>query len=475
MTALTFSPSRARPSVVLLMAGAALLVVLGLTGITQRLAFEEPSTLKYALTVAGPLFLMVAVTAERPLLLIAATIVVAAPFAGFQATVSTYDIPLLWPLLAMAIVALAFEDREPGSTPLAWAGIGAVPLLLVPIANGLDTGDFIQTLLTLLVVAWVVYRACQTPEGLPIVIGALIASATVQSVIAIWEYKTGSKLNLYGGAGTDVFGKQYFYAFENANRPIRSLYDPISLGNVLAIAGPLLVVAGLRTRGALRWAVGGAAVLIALALALSLSRMSWIGFVVGIALSIVLLPRRQRRQAAMVSLLGVVVVVGLALTVGGSSLRERFSTLQNPTSKQYSTGSGDERRLAIWDAALQVFAEHPAEGVGVGRLANQIQRRVANVGTYTHAHSVYFQLVAEAGVLGIALLVTFLVGIWSSVRTALRRDPVIGAGMAGAAVALLICWTTDWVIIYANVAASVAVLLGLLAAVGRTPTQRSPA
>jgi hypothetical protein len=52
---------------------------------------------------------------------------------------------------------------------------------------------------------------------------------------------------------------------------------------------------------------------------------------------------------------------------------------------------------------------------------------------------------------------------------------VIGAGMAGAAVALLICWTTDWVIIYANVAASVAVLLGLLAAVGRTPTQRSPA
>jgi hypothetical protein len=39
--------------------------------------------------------------------------------------------------------------------------------------------------------------------------------------------------------------------------------------------------------------------------------------------------------------------------------------------------------------------------------------------------------------------------------------------LAGAAIALLICWTTDWVIHNPPVAASVAVILGAIAAGGR--------
>ena len=476
MTALTFSTSRGRPLVVLMVSFCACLVALGLAGVTQEYAFDEPSTLKYALTVAGPLFLMLVITAERPLLLVAAAIAVASPFAGFQATMSSYDIPLLWPLLLVAAVAIIFEDEtQGGRTAMTLPGLLAVPLLLVPIADGLDTDDFVRTLGTLLAVAWVTYRAASLRGGMTIMMGAVAMSALLQAVLALWEYKTGSRLHLYGGAGTAVFGGKYFYTFEDANRPVGSLYDPISLGNVLAISVPVLLVLALRARGAARLAVGGIGVLVALALAVSLSRMSWIGCFAGLVLAVALLPRSIRGQTMLVGALGTVLIVVLALGLGGSSLRNRFLTLQDPTAKQSATATGDNRRVAIWGAAIDVFQEHPVQGVGVGRLANEIQKRVANVGTYTHAHSVYFQLLAEAGILGLALLITFVIGVWTSVRQALRRDRVLGAGMAGAALALMICWTTDWVLVYANVAASVAVVLGLIAAAGRTAIRRPAA
>jgi O-antigen ligase len=446
---------------------------LGAVGITQSMAFQQPSPLKYGITIGAPLLVMLAATVRRPLTVFAPVIVVAAPFASFQAFVGGYSIPLLLPLVGMAAVAACFDGNARSDlTLLGGAAVIAGPLLLVPIIDGTQVRDFVESLLSLLLVAWIVARTAREPGGMTLIIGAIITGALLQSAIAIWEARTGSRLNLYSGAGTQVFGNQYFYSFDDTNRPVGSLFDPISLGNVLAIAGPLIVAMGARVRGNLRWMLAAGGVVLSLALALSLSRMAWIGFFAGTIVALLLLPRRERRLVGAACAIAAVVVVFLALTLGGAGLRTRFDTLRNPTDTQYSTGTGDQRRIAIWGAALAVFSEHPVAGVGVGHLEGEIQRRVANVGTYTHAHSTYFQMIGEAGVLGLALLAVFLAGLAEALRTVLRRDRVLGAGLAGSVVALLICWTTDWVIIYPNVSASVGALLGLVAAAGQRSASR---
>jgi O-antigen ligase len=452
---------------------AALAALAGAAGITQHVAFQQPSPLKYAITIGGPLLVLLAVSVPRPLTVLAPIVIIAAPFGSFSAVFGGYTIPLMLPLLALAAVAICFDgDARADLTPLGLAGLLAVPLLLIPIKDGTQTHDFVESLVTLLAVAWVVSRTAREPGGIPLVIGAVLASALLQSALAIWEAKTGSRLNLYNGAGNQVFGDQYFYTFEDETRPVGSLFDPISLGNVLAIAGPLAVAAAARLRGTWRWIVLGAALIVTLALTLSLSRMAWIGFAVGGVVTIALLPKYDRRRIGLLAVVGLVVVAVVALAIGGSSLRTRFNSVGDPTSSKYTTGSGDQRRLDIWNAAIHVFAEHPIAGVGVGRLENEIQNRVANVGTYTHAHSTYFQLLGEDGLLGLALLAVFLAGLVVALRDVLRQDRVLGAGLIGASVALLICWTTDFVIVYSNVSGSIAVLLGLVAAAGRLARAR---
>jgi len=80
----------------------------------------------------------------------------------------------------------------------------------------------------------------------------------------------------------------YFFAYGAQNRPTGSLYDPISLGNVLALICPLALVLSASARtAAARFLALAALLLIGVALTLSLSRMSWIAAVAGVAVVII--------------------------------------------------------------------------------------------------------------------------------------------------------------------------------------------
>ncbi len=88
------------------------------------------------------------------------------------------------------------------------------------------------------------------------------------------------------------------FAFGKESRPTGSLYDPNSLGNILALTCPvaLLLAATARTTTA-RLLATRAALMIGVGLTLSLSRMSWIGAVAGAGVAIVLLPSPHRWRA----------------------------------------------------------------------------------------------------------------------------------------------------------------------------------
>jgi len=368
------------------------------------------------------------------------------------------------------------------------AGVLAFPLLLVPLALGSDNHPFITTLALLLAVAWVVCRTAEEPGGMQVVIGAVAVSATLQGAIAIWQRITGHQLNLYSAAGTAQFAKNYFYTYGTSLRPTGSLPDPISLGNVLAIAMPPIAAMAVRAKTwSLRISLIAAVVIVGTGLVLTLSRMSWIGAFAGLIIGALLLPRPSRR-AVLPMLVAGVVGVGIAGTIiVGPSISGRVTSILHPTSTtgvsadQKGVAAGDQNRLEYWKVAVDdAFLRHPIAGIGIDNMAPFIIDRVATTGagirtgtiTFIHAHSTYFQLLGEGGLFALTLLVLLLRGMYRDVRDGLLAHPILGAGLAGGVVALLICWTTDWVIRNSPVAAAVAVLLGALAGAGRIGRQR---
>lgn len=453
------------------------------TGVTQAVVFQQASTLKYGLTIVAPLLLLLVARSAHPVRVITIPAIVVAPFvnanAGFGGTRVSVIVPLL---IAGAILAVWTSGARARRSSLALSGFLAFPLLLIPLANGTAVRTYVTTLALMLALAWLVSQTARQPGGMTAVLGAVAFSGAIQSVIALWEARTGHTLNLYSAAGTQQYATNYFYTYGSTKRPTGSFSDPISLGNALAIALPLTVVLALHVRERLqRAAAVAAAILIAVALTLSLSRASWIGAALGILLVLLLVPHGYKRRLLGGLVGGAATLCVVALIAAGPAIVSRLASISNPTNTQgvstaqLGPAQGDKNRLEYWRVSVfGAFGGHPLAGVGIGKLGPFLRDHVSHAGKgiragtaiFIHAHSTYFQLLAEAGIFGLALLVFFVRGLVRDAIAAIRGDPIIGPGLAGAAVALLICWTTDWVIHNPPVAASVAVVLGAIAAGG---------
>ena len=444
--------------------------------------------LKYAVTVAGPLLLLLAALHPRPLEPIVAGMVIVAPFAAYPFTLKGIGVPAILPFGLVAVVLAVVTGPHGGpKSSLARSAPFIAALLLLPVLAGTQlsaTGDHISSPLvvvgTLLAMSWLVSRAAATPEGTRLVIAAVVASAVLQAALAIWEFQTGRTLNLFTSSQSS-FASGYFFSYGASNRPTGSFADPISLGNVLAIALPLTTIAALSYRrsrnslnrgpvagGTLPVLVMAAGMLIGLGLVLTFSRMSWVAAVAGLALAVLLRPKGTRaRLAGGLLLLGGLAIV-LAVAAAGPTLGTRYDSIFHPTAANVSTANGDRTRQQLWKAALDVAVQYPVAGVGFDKLAPELATHVADVSILSHAHSTYLQVAAEGGlVLGIGALTLFALALGRDLRKGLRTSP-LAAGLAGSILALAICWTTDYTIRYEAVAASVAPLIGLIAAGGRS-------
>ena len=452
-------------------------LVVAATGAGARLAFSEPTSLKYAVTVAAPLIAVITLAAREPLRVVVVLAVVALPFSGATATFGPLAVPLMLPILLVGAV-LAVIDGPPSRrlSPLgAAAAVGA--LLLAPaLVQSHDASGFVAVIASAGVVGWLCSRVAAEPGGTRVVLGAITATAAIQAAIAIWEFRTGSRLNLYSSAGGATFGQNYFFGFENENRPTGSFYDPISLGNVLAMSLPIAIgVAYTEVTNARRLLAGAAAALIALGLALTLSRMSWIGATAGAILCVALMPSGLRMRAGMRLAAAGAVAIVIAMSLGGAALGSRFSSVFDPRAKVHETSKGDTARVKIWHTAAKVGAEHPIAGVGLGNIGPQLQSRMSGLNTGVHAHSTYLQTWAEAGALGAAALLLLFAGFGRSVRRALRRgaqERVIAAALGGAGLALAVAFLTDVSVRYASVAGMIAAMAGVTAARGGERVRR---
>lgn len=443
-----------------------LATVVGCLGITSEVAFSQPNTLKYAVTVGAPAGLVVLAASRNPLRLLLALTIIAAPFdismsyQGFSVT------PLALCALA-TVVVLAFSGGERyEQTAMALAIPLGVALFASAIVRATSPGHYVVLLGSMVAIGIAARRQAGERGGPEFLVGAIVVSAALQAVIAIWEYRTHNVLNLYGSGGQAKFANNYFFAFENTDRPSAAFYDPISLGNVLAIALPLALALFLRSRTFVGRVICAAALaVISLGLAVTLSRMSWIGAAAGVVLVLCFLPARRLRAAFIVAAMSGVAVVS-ALTIGGKALSERFSSLSNPTAPTVVTAAGDRTRTDLWQSTWHIAWRHEFFGTGFGRLSGELSRFVAGIGTSSHAHSTYLQLFAETGVIGLAAVLIVLSSSFSGIWRGRDWQPMLAAGLLGSLVALLVCWTTDVTVRYLQVAIFVAVILGAAAGLG---------
>jgi O-antigen ligase len=452
----------------LIAATATALVLVGASGVLENALFARPSNLKYGLTVAVPLFIVAVFTVSEPLLAAIPMVIVAGPFAGFSATFAGTRVSLLVPfLIASVAIAVATGPRPRRLSSAGWAVVPALLLFAVPFWDGAAHSQYLVLFGAMIVVGWLVARAASRPGGLTVVAWSLVACGTIQAVLAIWEFRTGHLLNLYASSGNNVFGANYFFSYGVENRPTGSLYDPISLGNILALTCPLALVLSTTARTATgRLLALAALLLIGVALTLSLSRMSWIGAVVGLGLAMILLPSGQRVRASMTVLAVAVAVVFLPLGFTHGSFGQRFSSIFHPTSKSVRTAQGDRQRVELWRAGLATAEAHPIIGVGLGKLFPHLAHRVGGLGPQSHAQSTYLQVFAEAGAAGALALLLVFVGLGRDLARGLRRERALYAGLAGALATVFVTWLTDYTVRYAVVATTLAVLFGAIASRG---------
>jgi O-antigen ligase len=204
----------------------------------------------------------------------------------------------------------------------------------------------------------------------------------------------------------------------------------ITYGGQLMIGASAAVAVALRARSA-PWRVLGAvaAVLAAVALALTYTRSSWLGLAAGLALVLALV-----RPAGLIAL---VLGIGAAALLGPASFRTRLLS-------SFDLGSSwNEQREYMWQAGWRMFRDHPITGVGLQDL-HALYQRYRSPGAWEpagHLHSVPVQVAATMGVAGLvawlALYGSIALTVGRGLRDRVRRGGLSGALALGAAAAFL--------------------------------------
>lgn len=197
----------------------------------------------------------------------------------------------------------------------------------------------------------------------------------------------------------------------------------------------------------------------------------------------------RRRALALRAAVAAVAALAVALAAGApSALQHRLHDFEQPTGVvapssentvftrlQAVNGNG---RYQFWQAAWHAAQAHPWGGIGPGTFEFWWERHATSDGFIRNAHSLYFETLAETGIVGLALLGGLL--LWlaaTAVRRALRECPELRVWLAaagGGLAAFLASAALEWVWQLAAIAAA-ALVLGAVIVAGRDETAPPPA
>lgn len=248
--------------------------------------------------------------------------------------------------------------------------------------------------LALIVPVYLMFRRLDSAFGRPLASGAVVAAL--------------------------VMAAQAWYQVGWLHEDVASgFYHKIVFGDLAVFWGSVAVVYGLTLlQGRWRLATITIATLGSLyASVLSETRSAWLFVLVFLIMLLIFSAqyiRFDRRTLAVVVLGGAVIAAGLAwkwtwLERGISNGADDLTTFMSNPSAPSSWGT----RLNLWRNTLLLVKEHPLLGVGLGDFHAEMRRMAADgeswskdVAKYGHAHSIYFDPLANGGL--VALVATFV-------------------------------------------------------------------
>jgi O-antigen ligase len=221
--------------------------------------------------------------------------------------------------------------------------------------------------------------------------------------------------------------------------------DPNALGLLCGLATVVLLgvlaAAGGRSRRVI-----GALLPLPVGLALSGSRSGFLVAVVGCAAVVALASLERRLRAAF--------AVGAFLFALGVVLLPRESPggvgdrLGHLFRSALSLDDRTSSRPILWRAAVELFADSPIEGGGVGsfawRLPDLVPARTARLPMRDNPGSAYLQALAETGVVGLAMMLLFVVPLGAQAIGRTRDPASTGAGAALLAFLLALAVGSHW-------------------------------
>lgn len=243
----------------------------------------------------------------------------------------------------------------------------------------------------------------------------VVVAATAEALYALVQFATNST-TILGEPKPENYAGRASGTFVNPNH-----------GAWFMCAGLLLALAlCVFSREPWAWRIfHGYAVLVCLGGAVvTFSRGAWLGLGVALVFIVGWVVVRTKKLW-----LGAVLLTVLVLGVGFA-----FDPLMAVLKHQGRQRATDIRLAALWPAAIKVWREDPWRGVGPGHFPEHYRKhRLGQYGTQNNpvrTHNDYLNVLAEWGVIGIALLLAGLVLLawrfWARLRT--RTDSGGGSG-----------------------------------------------
>jgi O-antigen ligase len=199
----------------------------------------------------------------------------------------------------------------------------------------------------------------------------------------------------------------------------------------LALAAALI---GITRNAMVKWGLTAVMAVLVAGLAASESRGGFLAAIVAVAVAVVV---NKRHRAKVIAVIAVV----------ASLTAMYFAAYPNTFERVTQVDGGGNGRTDLWFFATEMTKDHPLAGTGLNNYPLVAKDYVHEPGardfsfliteTPHVAHSVYLQLLAELGVIGLALFLVFVAGCLRAALVAARRFDDLGefpmAGLARAA------------------------------------------
>lgn len=278
--------------------------------------------------------------------------------------------------------------------------------------------DQIVVIAKAFVILLVVVYSIQSQASWKWAIWLIILSTTLLAALSSYQVITGSFDQTFWGLATVTPDATQM----RLSGPVG---DPNFYGQILAAGLPLALYRTIDERErVLKWIAGGSAILLVFAILNTYSRGAFLAMVVTLVL--IAIERRVKPTFLIWVALATFVVVR-SWPIG---LTERIETLSILVSRDDAAvrSEGSFRgRTSEMVSGLHMFTEHPLLGVGIGNYETHYQDYASRLGLEQRtedrqAHSLYLEVAAETGLLGLLALGSLFVGLLIGFAQARRKS-----------------------------------------------------